>query len=149
LHYTVGGGTSTNCTLPGLTGGTAGASVDLTGYQKTLKNGCTAGSYVTNVAVDGTVTCGAPSYSCPAGQFIQGIDAGTVTCGTPSGGSAVSTSGSCVRSTGNPSTIVGPVVYPATSGSTLGGGATCSCAAGWTMVSQGGSPGTLAYTCSK
>ena len=80
------GGTVTSITAgSGLTGGTITTSgtiaADTTFLQRRLSSTCGAGSFITGVAADGTVTCGAPAGS--AGGTVTSVGAGAGLSGGP------------------------------------------------------------------
>ena len=80
------GGTITSITAgSGLTGGTITTSgtiaADTTFLQRRLSSTCSAGSFITGVAADGTVTCGAPTAS--AGGTVTNIATGNGILGGP------------------------------------------------------------------
>ena len=82
------GGTVTNvATGPGLTGGpitaTGTIAADTAFLQRRVSATCTAGSAITAIAADGTVTCGPPAptlpASCLSGQLLK-LQAGAIVC---------------------------------------------------------------------
>ena len=81
-------GTVTNvATGTGLTGGpitsTGTIAADTTFLQRRVASTCTAGSAITAIAADGTVTCGPPvptlPVSCLSGQLLK-LQAGAIVC---------------------------------------------------------------------